>query len=104
MVADMAIQVDLANLFYTIEQNEAKASLEYKDKIVMVNVYAQEINDDHFNYMTTEMGITKNINVYLPTSDLAKLSKNEQVCIVGQVWSVQSWGFILFNAFIVDAD
>ena len=97
-----AVNVDLAELFSIAENNEAKAVQQYEGKLGKVVVNAMNIRENYFDYTTAEYGGMKSIMVYLPTSVLAELSNGEQIQVVGQLANINSSGFSVINAFIID--
>lgn len=99
---ESAIDVDLADLFSTAENNKAKAVQQYEGKLGKVVVNALNIEQNYFEYNTSLYGFTKSIMVFLPTATLAELTNGEQIQVVGQLANINSSGFSIINAFIID--
>lgn len=97
-----AIDVDLAELFSTAKNNKAKAAQQYEGKLGKVVVNVMNIEKYYFDYATTSCGSIKSIKVFLPTTTLAELTNDERIQVVGQLSNVDSSGFSIYNAFIID--
>lgn len=100
-LVDKTPVLDLEQLWYDISNNEANAKIKYDSKLYKIKVNVMNIGTDHFSYRRSVNGYTKNIDIYMPTEDLAKLSKDMHITVLGQLNNVTS-SPVLYNAFIAD--
>lgn len=88
-------QLDLEQLWFTLDNNEAKATTEYNDKQYKVTLPVMNIKKDSFEYITEYLGSQRHVCVKLPTEELAKLVSGKRITVLGTV--VLSGRYVYIN-------
>ena len=95
--------LNLDEVFDVISVNEAKAEVNYNQKMFQVKVSAMNIGTDFFEYAYIDGNITRSIKVFMPTEELAKLDNGDKIIVLGEL-SVSGTYLALKNAFVVSSD
>lgn len=94
--------LDLDEMWITIDTNQAKAKLTYDQKMFQVKVTVLNIGTDYFDYIFKyNDGITKSFKVYIPTEELATLTNNSHITVLGKLVISGSSAY-LKDAFVVE--